>query len=104
MIPGTVGARHPRPKPNEKICCIDDRGLEHDRTKFLLVSRIFRALDLRFLKPLHRAVRFLSSEPPRIIHDTNKFLFLKMGDDLRSVSDDHLRSVSDHRRGGAFFG
>ena len=65
MIPGTVGARHPRPKPNEKICCIDDRGLEHDRTKFL---------------------------------------FLKMGDDLRSVSDDHLRSVSDHRRGGAFFG
>ena len=33
---------------------------------FQLVSRIFRALDLRFLKPLHRAVRFLSSEPPRI--------------------------------------
>ena len=42
MIPGTVGARHPRPKPNEKICCTFDgqrptgghRGLEHDRTKF----------------------------------------------------------------------
>ena len=24
MIPGTVGARHPRPKPNEKICCTFD--------------------------------------------------------------------------------
>ena len=44
-----------------------------DRSVFSLVSRIFRALDLRFLKPLHRAVRFLSSEPPRIIHDTNVF-------------------------------
>ena len=30
MIPGTVGARHPRPKPNEKIYCTFDRGLEHD--------------------------------------------------------------------------
>ena len=29
MIPGTVGARHPRPKPNEKICCTFGRGLEH---------------------------------------------------------------------------
>ena len=56
MIPGTIGARHPRPEPNEKICCTSDghrptvghRGLEPDRTKFL---------------------------------------FLKMGDDLRSVSD-----------------
>ena len=56
MIPGTVGARHPRPKPNEKIRCTFDRGLEPDRTKFL---------------------------------------FLKMGDDLRSVSD--------HRRGFTFF-
>ena len=42
MIPGTAGARHPRPKPNEKICCTFDdhrptvghRGLEPDRTKF----------------------------------------------------------------------
>ena len=56
MIPGTVGARHPRPKPNEKICCTFDCGLEPDRTKFLL---------------------------------------LKMGDDLRSVSG--------HRRGFTFF-
>ena len=46
MIPGTVGARHPRPKPNEKICCTFDghrptvghRGLEHDRTKFLFLK------------------------------------------------------------------
>ena len=65
MIPGTVGARHPRPKPNEKTCCTFDghrptvghRGLEHDLTKFL---------------------------------------FLKMGDDVRSVSD--------HRRGFTLFG
>ena len=56
MIPGTVGARHPRPKPNKKICCTFDFGLEHDRTKFP---------------------------------------FLKMGDELRSVSD--------HRRGFTFF-
>ena len=43
MIPGTVGARHPRPKPDEKIRCtfygqrptIGHRGLEPDRTKFL---------------------------------------------------------------------
>ena len=56
MIPGTVGARHPRPKPNEKIRCTFDRGLEPDRTKFL---------------------------------------FFKMGDDVRSVSD--------HWRGVAFF-
>ena len=34
MIPGTVGARHPRPKPNEEICCTSDRQLQPDRTKF----------------------------------------------------------------------
>ena len=49
---------------------VDDLGVD---SVLKLVSRIFRALDLRFLKPLHRAVRFLSSEPPRIIHDTNEF-------------------------------
>ena len=27
MISGTVGARHPRPKPNEKICCTYGRSL-----------------------------------------------------------------------------
>ena len=27
MIPGTVRARHPRPKTNEKICCTYDRSL-----------------------------------------------------------------------------
>ena len=37
-----------------------------------LVSRIIRALELRFLKPLHTETRFLSSEPPQIIHDTNE--------------------------------
>ena len=42
MISGIVRARHPRPKPNEKICCTFDRhrptvghrGLKHDLTKF----------------------------------------------------------------------
>ncbi len=57
MIPETVvGARHPRPKHNEKICCTFNHRLEHDPTKFS---------------------------------------FLKMGDDLWSVSD--------HRRGFTFF-
>ena len=27
MIPGNVGARHPRTKPNEKIHCTYDRSL-----------------------------------------------------------------------------
>ena len=40
MIPGTVGASHPRPKPNEKICCTFDGGLEHDRTKFLFFKMV----------------------------------------------------------------
>ena len=42
MIPGTVGARHPRPKPNEKIQSTFDghrptighRGLKPNPTKF----------------------------------------------------------------------
>ena len=60
-----VGARHPRPKPNEKICCTFDRKFEHDLTKFP---------------------------------------FLKMGDDVRSVYDDDLRSISDDRRIYTFSG
>jgi len=61
-------------------------GVSSVSSDFALVSRIFRALELRFLKPLHRETRSLSSEPPRIIQDTNDFADskdrLRLGDML----------------------
>ena len=66
---GPLGTALSQAVGDRPIVLIDE--INKADSDFPLVSRIFRALDLRFLKPLHRAVRFLSSEPPRIIHDTN---------------------------------
>ena len=59
MISGTVRARHPRPKPNEKICCTFDGH-----------------------RPIvgHHGLE----------QDLAKFLFLKMGENLRSISDHRM--------------
>ena len=42
MIPGTVGARHPRPKPNEKICCTSGRSLTMTSGRSLTIAGVLR--------------------------------------------------------------
>ena len=45
MIPGTVGARHPRPKPNEKICCTFNRSLTMTYDRFMTIGGVLRFSD-----------------------------------------------------------
>ena len=60
------------------------------------MPRVIRALGLRFLKPFHRAIRFLFSEPPRIIYDTNN-RFASDGTDIYVIMHRFLSIVENER-------